>query len=70
MYLSKILEEFQICGVQFCVEYGWQSSIYTGVNMDSVADSKVLFYPTKESHPDYIFIDKALVWKPNDKLKW
>jgi hypothetical protein len=27
--------------------------------MDSVADGKVLVYPTKESHPDYIFIDKA-----------
>jgi len=27
--------------------------------MDSVADRKVLVYPTKESHPDYIFIDKA-----------
>jgi len=31
----------------------------TGVHMDSVADGKVLVYPTKESHPDYIFIDKA-----------
>jgi hypothetical protein len=27
--------------------------------MDSVADGKVLVYPTKESHPDYIFIDKV-----------